>query len=55
MKGQDAYKEIKTLHFPGMVARIYIPDLTEAERNARMKAIHKQAANLLKQNYKSNT
>ena len=52
MKGQDEYKEIKTIHFPGMVARVYIPDLTEEERKSRMKAIHKQAANLLK---KTNT
>lgn len=48
MKGQDSYKEIKTIHFPGMVARVYIPDLTVEERNARMKIIHNQAANLLK-------
>jgi hypothetical protein len=31
-----------------MVARVYIPDLTEAERNRRMTAIHKQTAILLK-------
>ena len=48
MKQQDSYKEIKTLHFPGMIARVHIPDLTEEERSARMKAIHNQAANLLK-------
>jgi hypothetical protein len=48
MAQQDHYKEVKTLHFPGMVARVYIPELTEAERAARMKAIHRQAANLLK-------
>ena len=52
MQGQDSYKEIKTFNFPGMVARVYIPDLTEEERNKRMKAIHKQAANLLR---KTNT
>lgn len=48
MKGQDIYKEIRTFEFPGMVVRVHIPDLTEAERNARMKIIHNQAANLLK-------
>jgi ribosome recycling factor len=48
VKTQDTYKEIKTFHFPGMVVRVHIPDLTEEERNARMKSIHKQAAILLK-------
>lgn len=48
MKKPDTYKEIKTFHFPGMVARVYIPDLTEEERNRRMNTIHNQAANLLK-------
>jgi hypothetical protein len=48
MAQQDQYKEVKTIHFPGMVARVHIPDLTEEERAARMRAIHKQAANLLK-------
>ncbi len=45
---KDTYKEVKTYNFPGMVARVYIPDLTEEERARRMKAIHKQTANLLK-------
>ena len=48
MKTQDTYKETKTFRFPGMVARVYIPDLTEEERSRRMTAIQKQAANLLK-------
>lgn len=48
MKGQDHYKEVKTFNFPGMIARVHIPDLTEEERARRMSAIHKQAANLLK-------
>ena len=48
MKVQDTYKEVKTFNFPGMVARVYIPDLTEEERARRLKAIHKQAANLLR-------
>lgn len=45
---KDTYKEIKTFEFPGMIARVYIPDLTEEERNKRLRAISKQAANLLK-------
>lgn len=42
------YKEVKTFTFPGMVARVYIPDLTEEEREKRMKAIHREAENLLR-------
>lgn len=48
MKGQDQYKEVKYISFPGMIARVHIPDLTEEERARRMAAIYKQAANLLK-------
>lgn len=48
MNSQDNYKEIKTFRFPGMVARVYIPNLTEEERARRINAIHNQAANLLK-------
>lgn len=48
MKTPDTYKEVRTFEFPGMVARVHIPDLTPEERSARMKSIHNQAANLLK-------
>ena len=44
----DTYKEVKTLQFPNMVARVHIPDLSQEERSKRMKAIQKQAAELLK-------
>ena len=47
MKQQDTYKEIKTIAREGIVARVYIPDLTEAERSRRMKEIEKAAAQLL--------
>lgn len=43
----DTYKEVRTLEFPGMTVRVHIPDLSPAERERRMKAIHKQAARLL--------
>ena len=46
--GRPTIKEVKTMEFPGLIARVYIPDLTAEEREKRMKAIHKQAANLLK-------
>lgn len=44
----DTYKEIRTFEFPGMIARVHIPDLTPEERSRRMKIIHQAAANLLK-------
>jgi hypothetical protein len=48
MKHQDSYMEAKTMHFPGMIVRVYRPILTEEERARRMAAIHKEAANLLR-------
>lgn len=45
---KDTYKEIKTIQFPNMIARIHIPDLTEEERSKRMTTIHKAVANLMK-------
>ena len=48
MKTPDTYKEVRTFEFPGMTARVHIPDLTPEERSRRMKSIHNQAANLLK-------
>ena len=46
----DTYKETRVITFPGMVARIYIPDLTAEERERRMKSIKRAAAQLLKNN-----
>jgi hypothetical protein len=48
MAQQDQYQEAKTITFPGMVARVHRPILTEEERSRRMKSIHIQAAKLLK-------
>ena len=48
MKGQDVYKEVITIEFPNMVARIHIPDLTEEEQKRRMQRIHDAAVNLLR-------
>ena len=45
---KDTYKEVKEFHFPNVVARVYIPDLTAEERARRMKLIAKAAENLLK-------
>ena len=44
----DTYKEVKVFEFPGMIARVHIPDLTTEERSKRMKKIHDAAARLLK-------
>lgn len=49
MNSQTEYIHKKTMHFPGMVARIYCPVLTEEERQRRYKAIYKATANLLKE------
>lgn len=43
----DTYKEIKVFSFSNMTVRVHIPDITEEERERRMKAIHKAAADLL--------
>jgi hypothetical protein len=53
MAQQDQYEAAKTVLFPGMTARVYRPKLTEEERAARMRAIHKQAENLLKPDTKT--
>lgn len=52
MAGRDTYKEVKVMEFPGMVARVYRPDLTEEERARRMKQIHDAAAKLLESDWR---
>lgn len=47
---EDKYYDPIIITFPNMVARVYRPILTEEERTRRMRAIHTQAANLLKEN-----
>ena len=47
--GQTEYIHTKTIEFPGMVARIFSPVLTDEERNRRMKTIEKAASNLMKE------
>ena len=48
MKGQDVYKEVITMEFPNMVARVHIPDLTEDEQKRRMQRIYDATINLLR-------
>lgn len=45
---EDKYYDPIIITFPNMVAKVYRPILTEEERTRRMRAIHNQAANLLK-------
>lgn len=47
MKQQDTYTEAKTITYPGIVARVYSPILTEEERQRRMTQIAKSAERLL--------
>lgn len=45
---QPEYIHTKTIESPGFTVRVFQPVLTEEERNRRMKAIHKAAADLIK-------
>lgn len=45
---QPEFVHTKTITFPGMVARIYSPVLTEEEKNRRMQRIYKATAEILK-------
>jgi hypothetical protein len=47
MKKQDTYGEPKTFTYPGAVAKVYSPIITEAERQRRMSQIAKSAERLL--------
>lgn len=47
MKKQDTYGEPKIFTYPGCVAKVYSPILTEAERSRRMSVIAKSAERLL--------
>ena len=47
MAKTDTYKEVRVIEFSCGVARVHIPDLTEEERERRMKRIAQSAALLL--------
>ena len=47
MKQQDTYSEPKTFTYPGIVAKVYSPILTEEERKRRMARIAESAKRLL--------
>lgn len=48
MKQKDTYQEPKTIEFPGAVAKVYSPILTDEERARRMERIAKSAERLLR-------
>ena len=47
-KQKDTYSEPKTMTYPGVIAKVYSPILTEEERKRRMTQIAKAAERLLK-------
>ena len=48
----ETYKEIKTFEYPNMTIRVHIPDLSDVERNRRMKQLEKATEALLKSKMK---
>ena len=48
MKQQDKYSEPKVFTYPGVIAKVYSPILTDEERARRMARIAKSAEMLLK-------
>ena len=47
MKQKDTYSEPKTFIYPGIIAKVYSPILTEEERKKRMERIARAAQRLL--------
>ena len=47
-KKEDTYTEVQTITYPNMVVRVHRPDLTEDERNKRMRNIMKATENFMK-------
>ena len=52
MKEKDKYSEAKIFTYPGIVAKVYSPILTDEERKRRMARIAKSAERLLKEERK---
>ena len=48
MPQKDQYNEPIIFEFPNMIARVYTPILEPEERERRMKAIHRAAANIIR-------
>lgn len=50
---QDQYMEPQVMTFPGVIVKVHRPVLDEAEREKRMKRIHKAAERVLAATVKS--
>lgn len=48
----DGYRESKVFTYPNAIVRVYFPDLSNEERERRMKRIQQAAAELLKETRK---
>lgn len=53
MLREDTYKEVRTFRYGANVARVHIPDLTDEERERRMREIARLAGELLADKVKS--
>jgi hypothetical protein len=51
-RSQDVYKEVKVFEYPNAIVRVHIPDISDEERERRMKAVRKAAEALLKEVHK---
>lgn len=51
MRKQDTYKEIRVFETPNAVVRVFIPDLTDEEREERHKEVYRAAEKLLCEKY----
>ena len=47
MKEKDTYSEVRTIEHGDIVARVHIPELTQEERDRRLKKIGQAASQLL--------
>lgn len=47
MKQQDTYKKVRTLKVGENIVRVHIPDITNAERERRLKDIGRLAGEML--------
>lgn len=50
---EQVYKEVRVFEYPNAIVRVHIPELTEEERNRRMKKVHDAAAALLRSAYEA--
>lgn len=49
MQNRDKYKEVRVFKYPNATVRVHIPELTDEEREKRVNAIKRSAAELLRE------